>query len=121
MSYSKFNRHEHMSSETRREILDIIGEIGYRGGRGNSVFDLNNSLYGIFDGYLYDELIQYADEVTMSRDLYRRILKVFRIVSEYPKLGRVNIRIETDAVEADPIEYYEGMGVAEGKRYLATI
>lgn len=117
MSYSKFNRHEHMSSETRGEILDIIGEIGY----GDGTFELTNSMYGLFDGYLYDELIQYADEVTMSRDLYRRILKVFRIVSEYPKFERVNIRIETDAVEAEPIEYYEGMGVAEGKRYLATI
>jgi hypothetical protein len=56
----------------------------------------------------------------MSRDLYRRILKVFRTACEYPKYERVNAAVEvTDEVE--PIEYYEGMGVAEGKRYLATI
>ena len=116
MSYSKFDRHEYMNSETRREIMDIIGDIGY----GNNTFMLTNSLYGLFDGYLYDELIGYADEVTMSKDLYRRILKVFRIVSEYPKYERVNAAVEVSD-EVEPIEYYEGMGVAEGKRYLASL
>lgn len=116
MSYSRFNRHEHMSSETRREIMDIIGDIGY----GNNVFLLTNSLYGMFDGYLYDELIQYADEVTMSKELYRRILKVFRTVSEYPKYERVNAAVEVSD-EVEPIEYRDDMGVAEGKMYLASL
>jgi len=105
-----------MNSETRREILDIIGEIGY----GEHAFMLTNSLYGLYDGYLYDELIQYADEVTMSRDLYRRILKVFNTVCKYPKHSRYDAPVEVSD-EVEPIEYYEGMGVAEGKQYLATI
>jgi hypothetical protein len=105
-----------MSKETRREILDIIGEIGY----GDNAFLLTNTLYGLYDGYLYDEMIQYADEVTMSKALYRRILNVFRTACEYPKYERVIDRIEeVDAVE--PTEYYEGMGVAEGKLYLASV
>ena len=116
MSYSRFNRHEHMSSETRREVLDIIMEIGY----GDGTFNLTNSMYGLFDGYLYDELIQYADEVTMSKDLYRRILKVFRTACEYPKYERVSDAVEVSD-EVEPIEYYEGMGVAEGKQYLASV
>ncbi len=116
MSYSRFNRHEHMSSETRREIMDIIMEIGY----GNNTFLLTNCMYGLFDGYLYDELIGYADEVTMSKDLYRRILKVFRTVCEYPKYERVSDAVEVSD-EVEPIEYYEGMGVAEGKQYLASV
>lgn len=116
MSYSKFNRHEHMSSETRREILEIITEIGY----GDGTFELTNSMYGLFDGYLYDELIQYADEVTMSKDLYRRILKVFNTVCQYPKYARF-VEPNESYNEPEPMEYYEGMGVAEGKRYLATI
>ena len=116
MSYSRFNRHEHMSSETRREILDIIMDIGY----GEGTFNLTNSMYGLFDGYLYDELIQYADEVTMSKDLYRRILKVFRTACEYPKYERVSDAVEVSD-EVEPIEYYEGMGVAEGKQYLASV
>ena len=116
MSYSKFNRHEHMSSETRREILNIIMEIGY----GENAFMLTNSLYGLFDGYLYDELIQYADDVTMSKSLYRRILKVFNTVCQYPKYARY-VEPAGEYNEPEPIEYREGMGVAEGKLYLASI
>ena len=116
MSYSKFNRHEHMSSETRREVLDIIMEIGY----GENTFMLTNSMYGLFDGYLYDELIQYADEVTMSRDLYRRILKVFNTVCKYPKYSRYDEPVQP-STESEVIEYREGMGVAEGKMYLAYV
>jgi len=116
MSYSKFNRHEHMSSETRREILDIIMEIGY----GEHAFMLTNSMYGLFDGYLYDELIQYADDVTMSKSLYRRILKVFNTVCQYPKYARY-VEPTESYNEPEPIEYREGMGVAEGKLYLASI
>ena len=116
MSYSRFNRHEHMSSETRNEIMDIIGDIGY----GDNTFTLTNSMYGLFDGYLYDELIQYADEVTMSKDLYRRILRVFNTVCKYPKYARF-VEPAGPYNEPEPIEYYEGMGVAECKQYLATI
>ena len=116
MSYSRFNRHEHMSSETRREIMDIIGDIGY----GNNTFMLTNSMYGLFDGYLYDELIQYADEVTMSKELYRRILGVFNTVCKYPKYARYDEPVQTIS-EPEPIEYREGMGVAEGKMYLASL
>lgn len=116
MSYSRFERHKYMSKETRNEIMDIVGEIGY----GNNTFLLTNCLYGLFDGYLYDELIQYADEVTMSKKLYRRILNVFRTACEYPKYQRVSDEVVVND-EVEPIEYYEGMGVAEGKQYLATI
>ncbi len=118
MSYSRFNRHEHMSSETRREIMDIIGDIGY----GNNTFMLTNSLYGLFDGYLYDELIQYADEVTMTKSLYRRILGVFNTVCKYPKYARYDEpvqKVEAESLEA--VEYWEQMGVAEGKSYLASL
>ena len=104
-----------MSSETRREILDIIMDIGY----GEGTFLLTNSMYGLFDGYLYDELIQYADEVTMSKDLYRRILKVFNTVCQYPKYARF-VEPTESYNEPEPIEYREGMGVAEGKMYLAS-
>ena len=116
MSYCKFDRHAHMNSETRREILDIIMEIGY----GEHAFMLTNSMYGLFDGYLYDELIQYADEVTMSKALYRRILKVFNTVCQYPKYARY-VEPSGEYNEPEPVEYRAGMGVAEGKLYLATI
>lgn len=116
MSYSRFNRYEHMSSETRREILDIIMEVGY----GDNTFMLTNSLYGLFDGYLYDELIQYADDVTMDKELYRRILRVFNTVCKYPKYARFVEHSESFS-EPEPIEYREGMGIADGKLYLASL
>jgi hypothetical protein len=55
-----------MSSETRNEILDIIGEVDF-----NTGFDLMNMLYGLFDGYLYDDLLS----VTKNADntLYNRV------------------------------------------------
>lgn len=112
--YSLYNRHEHMSAETLSDIMDIIREVRFEGS-----FELTNMLYGLFDGYLYDNLIVEADNTDMSKETFRKILKVWSVVSKYPKLEYVAGGITTDEVEA--VEYSEGMGVAEGKRYLATI
>jgi hypothetical protein len=70
-----------MTSETRREILDIIGEVDF-----NTGFDLMNMLYGLFDGYLYDDLLPL---VTKHPDqlLYNRVKKVVSIVKKYPKIN----------------------------------
>ena len=78
MSYIRFDRHTNMSSETREEILDIIGEVDF-----NTGFDLMNMLYGLFDGYLYDELLS----VTKNADntLYNRVKRVVSTVKKYPK------------------------------------
>jgi hypothetical protein len=69
-----------MSSETRQEILDIIGEVDF-----NTGFDLMNMLYGLFDGYLYDDLLS----VTKNADntLYNRVKKVVLTIKKYPKIN----------------------------------
>jgi hypothetical protein len=69
-----------MSSETRQEILDIIGEVDF-----NTGFDLMNMLYGLFDGYLYDDLLS----VTKNADntLYNRVKRVVSTVKKYPKIN----------------------------------
>jgi len=81
MSYIKFDRHANMTSETRREILDIIGEVDF-----NTGFDLMNMLYGLFDGYLYDDLLslvaKHPDQL-----LYNRVKKVVFTVKKYPKIN----------------------------------
>ena len=52
MSYTRFERHEYMGAETRTEIMDIIGEV-----RDNDYSrNLENMMYGLFDGYLYAEI-----------------------------------------------------------------
>ena len=81
MSYIKFDRHANMTSETRREIMDILKEVDF-----NTGFDLMNMLYGLFDGYLYDELLPL---VTKHPDqlLYNRVKRVVSTVKKYPKIN----------------------------------
>lgn len=112
MSYSTFNRHLNMDAETLKEIGKIITEVDFDN------FELNNQLYGLYDGYLYDELLVNAQD--LPKDLFRRIIKVWAIVSKYPKIHYYS-DYSTTEVEHDPImEYRKGMGVAEGKEYLAS-
>lgn len=85
MSYSRFNRHEHMSQETRRDILELIKDIefvyhGYSS-KGNSII---NMLYGLFDGYLYDELITEVECLKPNLGLYNRIVRINTLCSGYP-------------------------------------
>lgn len=85
MSYSRFNRHEHMSHETRRDILELIKDIqfvylGYSS-KGNSII---NMLYGLFDGYLYDELIIEVECLKPNLELYNRIIRINTLCSGYP-------------------------------------
>ena len=113
--YSRFDRHEHMDRDTLFEIGDIIGEV-----RWDSSFNLTNQLYGLYDGYLYDELLINAQD--LPKDLFRRIIKVWAVVSKYPKTARFDgdSYKTNDEADVEALEYYEGMGVAEGKAYLAT-
>jgi hypothetical protein len=78
MSYIRFDRHTNMSSETRNEILDIIGEVDY-----NTGFDLMNMLYGLFDGYLYDDLLEVAKGAKIDKALYNRVENVVTVIKNY--------------------------------------
>lgn len=93
MSYTQFNRHESMNSETREEIMNLIKEVRlYR-------YDLQdidenhenikvtrsieNSLYGLFDGYLYDSL--QLNALKCHPYLTAKIVRIYHICSMYPK------------------------------------
>ena len=80
MSYTKFNRHQNMDRETLFEIGDIINEV-----RWECSFDLSNELFGLYDGYLYDDILTLAEK-ELESNLYNRIKNVINIVSNYPKL-----------------------------------
>jgi len=120
MSYSIFNRHANMDGATLREIGDIITEarFGTEGNNGLGSWELINQLFGLYDGYLYDDLIINSQD--LPKDLFRRIAKVWAVVSKYPVLHRVNepVEIVDEVVE---IEYTPNMGVAAGKEYLASL
>ena len=81
MSYTRFNRHESMDSETRKEILDIISEVNLL--EMEKAFSFKNMLYGLFDGYLYDELQILA--LTLPTKMATRVMKVYFTCSRYPK------------------------------------
>ena len=78
MSYTRFNRHESMDSETRKEIMSLISEIK---SSDNYSSKLGNMLYGLFDGYLYDELQIHA--LKESTEIASRIMKVYFTCSRY--------------------------------------
>lgn len=80
MSYTNFDRHANMSEEILSEIGLIIRETHFEGG-----FNLVNMLYGLYDGYLYDELLPLA-KTELDSSLYNRIENVVSVVSDYPKL-----------------------------------
>ena len=81
MSYVRFNRHENMSMETLREIGDILMEEG----RWEASFDVVNMIYGLYDGYLYDDLLSTA-KGELSEGIFNRLKKVVNIIKKYPKI-----------------------------------
>jgi hypothetical protein len=78
MSFIRFNRHANMTSETRGEIMDILKEVDF-----NTGFDLMNMLYGLFDGYLYDDLLEVARGANVDTALYNRIKNVVSVIKNY--------------------------------------
>ncbi len=87
LGYSNFNRHSNMDDETLSEISEIITLVhfGDEDGNNRGSFNLTNELYGLYDGYLYDDLLTLAKS-ELETTLYNRIENVVNIVSKYPKL-----------------------------------
>lgn len=80
MSYTNFNRHANMDGETLDELMFILREIRFNAG-----FDVVNMIYGLFDGYLYDELLPLAKK-QLDSSIYNRIEKVVNVIKEYPSI-----------------------------------
>ena len=81
MSYTRFNRHENMTAETLREIGNILMEEG----RWEASFDVVNMIYGLYDGYLYEDLLPMAKK-ELSEGIFNRLKNVVNIVKNYPKI-----------------------------------
>jgi len=81
MSYIRFDRHANMNVETLREIGNIINQAFM-----DASFDLSNMLYGLYDGYLYDDLLSVAQKELNTTE-YTRVKKVVSIVKKYPKIN----------------------------------
>ena len=81
MSYIRFDRHANMNVETLREIGNIINQAFM-----DASFDLSNMLYGLYDGYLYNDLLSVAQKELNTTE-YTRVKKVVSIVKKYPKIN----------------------------------
>lgn len=84
MSYTNFNRQENMNDETRFEILSLIKEVSYSDEIKDGVsFNIENMLYGLFDGYLYEEL--QVSALQLPTQLASKVMRIFDICNRYPK------------------------------------
>jgi hypothetical protein len=79
MSYTRFDRQENMVAETRTEIMGIIREIGDNDYSRN----LENMMYGLFDGYLYAEI--QIEALQLPTELASKVMRIFDICNRYPK------------------------------------
>ena len=80
LGYKRFNRHEVFTMEDTSFVLELISKVV-----GNH--SIKNMLYGLFDGYLYEELMYdlYSKTDISGKDLYRLetiLLKVDDHLSE---------------------------------------
>jgi hypothetical protein len=79
MSYTRFDRHEFMNAETRSNIMEIIRELRDN----NCSRNLENMMYGLFDGYLYAEI--QIEALQLPSKLAFKVIQIFDICNRYPK------------------------------------
>ena len=86
MSYTRFNRHESMSKEIFERIGKILNEDLYDrkiGVTRDQRWSVQNELYGLYDGYLYDDLIVNAE--SLPEPVRTKIRDLWWICRYYPK------------------------------------
>jgi len=89
MEIRKFNRHENMSSETQKLILETINDVALCH-LGHSTFVVENWLFGSFDGYDYSEYAISSTELASITEvdpaLGAKITEIFTLINSYPTL-----------------------------------
>ena len=70
----QFNRHEIFTEEMMRTLSGVITDVMCTEGLSN--FNFINRLYGMYDGYLYTDILLMAMEY--SSDIYERVLDLYR-------------------------------------------
>ena len=78
MNYKRFNRHDCFTSEMMTMTMDII--------KATEDDSLTNMTYGLFDGYLYDNLLPKAIEVGVSKEIENKIKGLKKAIEMYIQL-----------------------------------
>jgi hypothetical protein len=85
MEIRKFNRHESMDGKTRESILNTIRDLMMVD---CETWNIQNMLYGFFDGYDYSPILPEHKEMKelmeADYDLYLKVMGYCNIVSQYP-------------------------------------
>ena len=82
MNYRTFNRYELFTSEMMSNHMELIVDIQrYQMEMCISDYQFINSLYGIWDGYLYSNLLTSAMEYPPF--IYERVLDTYRLIDEW--------------------------------------
>ena len=78
LGYKRFNRHEVFSMGDTSFVLDLIGQV--------KDHSIKNMLYGLFDGYLYEELIHDVyNETSIKGDDALRLKRI---------IAKIDVHIE---------------------------
>ena len=85
MSYKRFNRHEIFNSELMTFHTRTIRNVeDYCLNNGMQMFNpVTNMLSGIWDGYLYDSLLQEAKEMNLPYEDIVRIETTVKLIEEH--------------------------------------
>lgn len=85
MSYKRFNRHEIFNSELMTFHTRTIRNVeDYCLNNGVQMFNnVTNMLCGIWDGYLYDSLLQEAKEMNLPYEDIVRIETTIKLIEEH--------------------------------------
>ena len=79
MSYTNFDRHEFMTAETRSDIMEIIRELRDNDNSRN----LENMMYGLYDGCLYADI--QIEALQLPTEIASKVIRIFDICNRYPK------------------------------------
>lgn len=82
-TYKRFNRHEVFNADDRSLVLDIIKKVEPFGKEANCLF-------GLFDGYYYDDLMWSIVETDVSPDMKYNLAKL---------LNKVQLHIDKNATK----------------------
>ena len=78
MNYKRFNRHDCFTSEMMTMTMAII--------KATEDDSLTNMAYGLFDGYLYEDLLPRAIKLGVSQEIENKIKGLKKAIEMYIQL-----------------------------------
>jgi hypothetical protein len=78
LGYKRFDRHACFTPEMMHMTMDVINEV--------EDTSLSNKVYGIFDGYLYSDLLETATKVGVSVETENKIKGLIKAIEMYLQL-----------------------------------